>query len=98
MRQLNHIGIRFGIRFAALNLAAGLQSAGIGLERARRRPPGFRMRSGSNRRILGWRRIRVHSAGRYGHEAPVGRLGARKHDRARGIPSHNNMQEETWHA
>src|SRR5436305_14414414 len=36
------------------------------------------MRYGPNRRIIDWRRIRVHSAGRYGHEAPVGRLGARQ--------------------
>jgi len=35
------------------------------------------MRFGPDGRILHWRRIRVHSAGRYGHEAPVGRLGAR---------------------
>jgi hypothetical protein len=40
--------------------------------------PGLGMRFGPNGRILDWRRIRVHSAGRYGHEAPVGRLGARK--------------------
>jgi hypothetical protein len=61
-------------------------------------PPGLGMRFGPNGRIVDWRRIRVHSAGRYGHEAPVGRLDAQERDRARAILSLKHKQEETWHA
>jgi len=73
------------------------QLAGIG-QREHAAPAGFWMRFGPNRRILDWRRIRVHSAGRYGHEAPVGRLDAQERDRARAILSLKHKQEETWHA
>ena len=74
-----------------------MQLVGIRAERARRPRPDWG--SGPNGRILDWRRIGVHSAGRYGHEAPVRRLGARKSatEHAR-FQSHNNKQEETWHA